>query len=49
MQGQTALIEQFQGSVEQVAQIERQMLPLIMRMEGALSDFIDIDLPFHET
>lgn len=49
VQGQTALIEQFQGSVEQVAQIERQMLPLITRMEGALSDFIDIDLPFHET
>lgn len=49
VQGQTALIEQFQGSVEQVAQIERQMLPLIMRMEGALSDFIAIDLPFHQT
>ena len=49
VQGQLALIDQFDASVEQVAQIERQMLPLIMRMSEALSQFVDLDLPFHET
>ncbi|MGB1560021.1 MAG: DUF3450 domain-containing protein [Sinimarinibacterium flocculans] len=49
VQGQLALIEQFDASVEQVAQIERQMLPLITRMSDALGDFVDLDLPFHET
>lgn len=47
--GQEALITQFRNSVEQVAEIERQMLPLITRMEGALSDFVELDMPFHET
>ncbi len=47
--GQLALIDQFDSSVEQVAQIERQMLPLIIRMSDALTDFVEIDLPFHET
>lgn len=49
VQGQLALIQQFDSSVEQVAQIERQMLPLITRMSDALGDFVDLDLPFHQT
>jgi len=45
---QLALIEKFESSTAQVALIERQMLPLIMKMAESLSQFIDIDLPFHE-
>ena len=46
---QEALITRFDSSIDQVAQIERQMLPLITRMTDALTDFVEIDLPFHET
>ncbi|WP_348672514.1 DUF3450 domain-containing protein [uncultured Abyssibacter sp.] len=46
---QEALISRFDASIDQVAQIERQMLPLITRMTDALTDFVEIDLPFHET
>lgn len=45
---QLALIDKFENSTAQVALIERQMLPLIMKMVESLGEFIDIDLPFHE-
>ncbi|MEC9408296.1 MAG: DUF3450 domain-containing protein [Pseudomonadota bacterium] len=49
IEGQEALIRRFDTSINQVAQIERQMLPLITRMTEALTDFVELDLPFHET
>lgn len=49
IEGQEALIRRFDTSINQVAQIERQMLPLITRMTQALTDFVELDLPFHET
>ena len=45
---QMALIEKFEDSTAQVALIERQMLPLIMKMVESLGQFVDLDLPFHE-
>ncbi len=48
IQGQEALIARFDGSISQVAQIERQMLPLIKRMADSLATFVSLDLPFHE-
>ncbi len=45
---QMALIEKFESSTAQVALIERQMLPLIIKMVESLSQFVDLDLPFHE-
>jgi hypothetical protein len=48
IEGQQALLERFDQSIDQVAKIERQMLPLIDRMAGGLAAFVDLDLPFHE-
>lgn len=48
IQGQEALISRFDGSISQVAQIERQMLPLIKRMADSLATYVSLDLPFHE-
>jgi glutamine amidotransferase PdxT len=48
IKSQMALIEKFENSTAQVALIERQMLPLIIKMVGSLRDFVDLDLPFHE-
>lgn len=48
IQGQEALIERFDDSIRQVATIERQMLPLIIRMSDSLSSFVELDMPFHE-
>ncbi len=48
IKSQLALIEKFEHSTAQVALIERQMLPLIIKMVGSLRDFVDLDLPFHE-
>lgn len=45
---QLQLIEKFEESTSQVAIIERQMLPLIMKMVESLGQYIDLDLPFHE-
>lgn len=49
VKSQEALIERFDSSITQVAKIERQMLPLTTRMVEALSTFVELDLPFHET
>lgn len=48
IESQLALIDKFENSTAQVALIERQMLPLIMKMVESLGDFVDLDLPFHE-
>jgi glutamine amidotransferase PdxT len=48
IESQLALIEKFESSTAQVALIERQMLPLIMKMVESLGEFVDLDLPFHE-
>ena len=47
IQSQLQLIDKFQQSTSQVAIIERQMLPLIMKMVERLGQFINLDLPFH--
>ncbi len=47
IEGQQALIGRFDESIKQVATIERQMLPLIMRMADALSEYVELDKPFH--
>lgn len=46
---QQQLLERFDESINQVALIERQMSPLVTKMAGALNDFVEIDLPFHNT
>lgn len=48
IKGQEALMTRFDESIAQVAQIERQMLPLTQRMAQSLSDYVELDLPFHE-
>lgn len=48
IKSQMALIEKFENSTAQVALIERQMLPLIIKMVASLKEFVDLDLPFHE-
>ena len=45
---QLSLIDKFENSTAQVAIIERQMLPLIIKMVESLSQFVDLDLPFDE-
>lgn len=45
---QLALIDKFEDSTAQVAIIERQMLPLIIKMVERLGQFVELDLPFHE-
>ena len=47
IEGQQALITRFDDSIKQVATIERQMLPLILRMADALSEYVELDKPFH--
>ena len=48
IESQLQLIEKFEDSTAQVALIERQMLPLIIKMVESLSQFVDLDLPYHE-
>lgn len=47
VEGQMALIERFDSSIQQVATIERQMLPLTTRMLETLGAFVELDKPFH--
>lgn len=47
VEGQMALIERFDSSIQQVATIERQMLPLTTRMLETLEAFVELDKPFH--
>ena len=48
IESQLHLIDKFEDSTAQVALIERQMLPLIIKMVESLGQFVDLDLPFHE-
>lgn len=48
VESQLQLIEKFESSTAQVALIERQMLPLIMKMVESLKQFVSLDLPFHQ-
>ena len=48
IESQLRLIDKFEDSTAQVAIIERQMLPLIMKMVESLGQFVDLDMPFHE-
>ncbi len=48
LESQNQLIAKFEESTSKVAIIERQMLPLIMKMVESLGQFIELDLPFHE-
>ncbi|HOP22765.1 MAG TPA: DUF3450 domain-containing protein [Gammaproteobacteria bacterium] len=45
---QLQLIEKFEASTAQVAVIERQMLPLIMKMIDGIAQFVELDMPFNE-
>jgi hypothetical protein len=47
VEGQLALIQRFDSSIQQVATIERQMLPLTTRMLETLEAFVELDKPFH--
>ena len=49
IQNQQALITKYDASISEVASIERQMTPLVVKMVKSLSDFIELDLPFHMT
>ncbi len=48
VESQLQLIDKFESSTAQVALIERQMLPLIMKMVESLKQFVNLDLPFHQ-
>ncbi len=47
IKSQQRLVENFDRSIARVALIERQMLPLVSRMAESLSQFVNLDLPFH--
>ncbi|OUR87889.1 hypothetical protein A9Q81_25410 [Gammaproteobacteria bacterium 42_54_T18] len=49
IQNQQELITKYDASISEVASIERQMTPLVVKMVKSLSDFIELDLPFHMT
>jgi len=44
---QLKVIEDLNGSIDQVTVIERQVQPLILRMLEGLEQFVALDLPFH--
>lgn len=44
---QLKVIEDLDGSIDQVTVIERQVQPLILRMLEGLEQFVDLDVPFH--
>ncbi len=44
--GQRTEITELQASIERVAQLERQVVPLLVRMIETLEAFIDLDVPF---
>lgn len=49
IQNQQELIKKYEASISEVASIERQMSPLVVKMVKSLSDFIELDMPFHMT
>lgn len=46
---QSILISKYDASILEVATIERQMMPLVVKMVKSLGDFVELDLPFHMT
>ena len=49
IQNQHELIKKYDTSISEVASIERQMTPLVVKMVKSLTDFIELDMPFHMT
>lgn len=49
IKNQEDLIQKYDASISEVASIERQMTPLVIKMVTGLGDFIELDLPFHMT
>jgi len=49
IQHQETLISKYDASISDVASIERQMTPLVVKMVKSLNDFIELDMPFHMT
>ncbi|MHC8441525.1 MAG: DUF3450 domain-containing protein [Candidatus Eutrophobiaceae bacterium] len=49
IQRQEDLLRRFDESIAQVAQIERQLSPLLVKMYASLEKFVELDLPFHGT
>ena len=47
VQSQEDLLIRFDRSIEQVALIERQMSPLVLKMADSLDEFVQLDMPFH--
>lgn len=46
LNNQEAEMEALSGSISNIAQIERQIAPLMTRMLDALENFVDLDMPF---
>lgn len=44
---QLRVIQDLDGSIDQVTVIERQIQPLILRMLEGLEQYVDLDVPFH--
>ena len=44
--GQRAELDELHRSIEQIGTVERQIMPLMMRMFDGLEQFVDLDLPF---
>lgn len=47
VKSQEGLIKRFDESIAQVALIERQMSPLVIKMADSLAQFVELDIPFH--
>lgn len=45
---QISRISDIEGSISQVTVIQRQMMPLVIRMIDGLEKFVALDVPFHE-
>lgn len=46
LDAQNAQLQELQGSIEEVAIIQRQITPLMLRMLDGLGQFIELDVPF---
>lgn len=45
---QTRRMNDFENSIEEASVIQRQIIPLLIRMIDGLEQFVELDVPFHE-